>query len=89
MSGRIELVRQEPVTVEIPEEMREKFEALADTHNGRQGREWTPEEDAMILEYYLKKNKETMAEPFHCTSETLRKRYNKLIAMEENNGLDT
>lgn len=85
MSQRIQLVKPDPVTVEISDEMRARFEAVENTRNGREGRHWTPDEDAALLEFYTKKNKDGLAAEFNTTAETMRKRYNKLIAMGGNN----
>ena len=88
MSDRIHLDKREPVEVEIPADLLAKLEGVADSHSGTIGRVFTAEEDAAILAYYPVKNKDELAAVFSCCAETLRKRYNKLIAMEENNGND-
>ena len=87
MSERIHLDRPESVTVEIPPDMLAALEGCQDSVGGRNGKQFTPVEDAAILKYYPLKRKEDLARVFHCCAETMRKRYNTLIEMEENNGL--
>ena len=87
MPDRISLVQSDPVEVEISAEMLAQLEGVPDSHNGQIGRQFTAEEDAAILAYYPVKNKDELAAVFGCCAETLRKRYNKLVSMEGNNGL--
>jgi len=78
MSERIHLDRPAPVVVEISPEMLAKLDRCDDTKTGATARPFTPEEDAVLLKYYLVKRKDDLARVFGCCAETLRKRYNKL-----------
>ena len=78
MSNRIHLERPDPVTVEIPAEMRAALDALPESRTGNRRRPWTKEEDAAVLEFYLATNKAALGRFFRCCPETVRKRYNEL-----------
>ena len=87
MSERIKLMKPDEVHVEIPPELLERLNGCRDSVNGNVGRNWTPDEDAAILMFYEVKRKDELARVFGVCTESLRKRYNKLKSMEDNNGL--
>ena len=64
-------------TYTISDEMRKKIEALKDSTRAH-FKEFTEEEDAIILEYYVKKNKEELAKALGSCAETVKKRYKVL-----------
>ena len=78
MSERIHLERMDPVTVEISPEMQGKLDRYGNTKIGAPARQFTPEEDAALLKYYMVKRKDDLERVFGCCATTLRKRYNKL-----------
>ena len=62
-------------TLKISDDMRAKLEAL---DNAPQDLNWTPEQDAIVLEYYPKKRKDQLAELLGVSKSSLLSRYNKL-----------
>lgn len=62
----------------LTEEMQNKINALHDSDNTGNKRQFTKEQDYIILNYYMVKNKEELAELLGCDRGTLRKRYKEL-----------
>ena len=63
----------------ISDEMRKKLESLTDSGNGNKKRQFTPEEDAIIKEYFPKKNKQELARILGMCENTMRERYKVLV----------
>ena len=61
---------------EISKEMMLKIEKLQSGHRSKV--EFTPEQDAVILEYYEKKNKQQLSKLLGVAEGTMRKRYKEL-----------
>jgi len=61
---------------EISKEMMLKIEELQSGHRSKV--EFTPEQDAVILEYYEKKNKSQLAKLLGVAEGTMRNRYREL-----------
>lgn len=62
--------------VEISAEMRAKLDALSES--GGVGKMFTPEIDAILLEYWPKKHKGELSKLLGMSDTTLRKRYREL-----------
>jgi DNA-directed RNA polymerase specialized sigma24 family protein len=55
-----------------------RFEALPDAIQGVRPREWTPEEDELLLRYWRGKNHEAVAKAIGVNVSTALKRYREL-----------
>lgn len=64
-------------TFKISKEMQEKIDQLKDTSRSFP-KTFTPEQDAIILEYYHKKEKKELADLIGVCISTMRKRYKEL-----------
>lgn len=62
--------------VKISDDMKAKLEALEDAPPP--DLKWTPEQDAIIMEYYNKKRKDQLADVLGVSKSSLLNRYNKL-----------
>lgn len=67
ISGKIEEVK-------ISKKMLEQIESLRDSER-TPPRQFTPEQDAIILQFYEKKNKKDLSRLLGCCEGTMRKRY--------------
>ena len=67
--------KSEPIEIEIDEEMLAKFEALPEGGIGRNGYNWTAEEDALLLRYWPIKRKMNVARLLGPNETTCRERY--------------
>ena len=65
-------------SVEIPEEIRKKLDALPDIDGRGVLKLWKPWEDKIILEYYDKKSKEKIGEILGVSNKLVVKRYKEL-----------
>ena len=61
----------------ISKKMLEQIESLRDTER-TPPRQFTDEQDAIIKNFYLKKNKKDLANLIGCCESTMRKRYKEL-----------
>lgn len=69
--------RQAPVTLDTSA-LEARLAALPDARRGATGREWTPEEDRLLLLYWPRKSKADMARLLGASRDTLRSRYRAL-----------
>lgn len=69
-------------SVNIPQDLMEKFEALPQGGSSNKGKEWTGEEDALLLRYWPVKNKEAVAKALGVHRNTAFKRYRELLEEE-------
>jgi len=61
----------------IDPEMIKKLDELAEKKGGR--REWSAEEDAIIVHYYTKISRSALRKILRCSNDTLNNRYKELV----------
>ena len=71
------MIKGDTKQVLISDEMRAKLDSLSDTYV-QKGRKFTEAEDAIILEYYPRKNKNELSEVLGICENSLRRRYKEL-----------
>ena len=66
------------VSVEIPEDLLAKLEALPELRYGAPPFDWTKEKDAALLRYWPTRRNREVARVLGCCIDTARNRYRKL-----------
>jgi len=71
------------VVIEIDPEIERLLASIPDTRVGASRRQFTPQQDKLILAGWEKKDKRALAALVGCHETTMRKRYRELKAVDE------
>jgi hypothetical protein len=80
---RTELSKTDPLDVEIPEYLIAELEVLPNAQNGQRKKQWSPENDAILLKYWGVKIQTDIASIIGLNVSTCRSRYRYLMKCKE------